>query len=72
MISFDQSNEMNENALAYIVENDVIQSCLIERLKQLNLEPRLCAKVKQYQTESNAIRIELQNEKVPLRTRLLV
>ena len=72
VISFDQANANDENSLAYIVENDVIQSCLLERLKQLDVEPRLAAKVKEFQSENNAIRVELQNQKVPLRTRLLV
>ena len=72
VISFDQANVNDENSLAYIVENDVIQSCLLERLKQLNVEPRLAAKVKEFQTDNNAIRVELQNQKIPLRTRLLV
>lgn len=72
MISFDQANPFNEDSLAYIVENDVIQSCLLERLQQLQLEPRLNAKVKQFQSEENSIRIELQNDPVPLRTKLLV
>jgi 2-polyprenyl-6-methoxyphenol hydroxylase-like FAD-dependent oxidoreductase len=69
LIAFDQSEE---NSLAYIVENDVIQSCLLERLKQLNIEPRLNSKVKQFEYDENSIRIELQDEKINLRTGLLV
>ena len=69
MITFDQSNE---DSLAYIVENDVIQSCLLERLKQSNVEIRLNSKVKEFEYEQNSIRIKLQDEKINLRTGLLV
>lgn len=69
LISFDQSND---NSLAYIVENDVIQSCLLERLKQSHVEIRLNSKVKQFEYSENTIRIALDKEKVDLRTGLLV
>ncbi len=72
LITFDQDNLLNENSLAYIVENDVIQACLLERLKEFNIELRLNSKVKQYENEENSIRIQLQDEKINLRTRLLV
>jgi len=68
LIAFDQDNE----SLAYIVENDVIQSCLLERLKQFNIELRLNSKVKQFQSDENSIRIQLQDEKLNLRTGLLI
>ncbi|CAF1223156.1 unnamed protein product [Adineta steineri] len=64
--------QLEENSLAYIVENDVIQSCLLERLKQLNIEPRLSSKVKKFENEQNSIRILLQDEKINLRTGLLI
>ncbi len=69
LITFDQDNE---NSLAYIVENDVIQSSLLERLKQLNVEIRLNSKVKEFEYEQNSIRIKLQDEKINLQTGLLV
>jgi 2-polyprenyl-6-methoxyphenol hydroxylase-like FAD-dependent oxidoreductase len=69
LIAFDQSEE---DSLAYIVENDVIQSCLLERLKQFNVELRLNSKVKQFEYEQNSIRIKLQDENINLRTGLLV
>ena len=72
LITFDQDNQSRENCLAYIVENDVIQCCLLERLKQLHIEPRLNSKVKQFQYDENSIRIELQDEKAPLQIGLLV
>ncbi|CAF1216509.1 unnamed protein product [Adineta steineri] len=72
LISFDQNDQSEENSLAYIVENDVIQSCLLERLKQLNIEPRLNSKVKKFENEENSIRILLQDEKINLRTGLLI
>jgi len=73
LIAFDQENQSNDNFLAYIVENDVIQSCLLERLKQSNVDLRLNSKVKRFEYEDNrAIRIELQDEKINLRTGLLV
>jgi 2-polyprenyl-6-methoxyphenol hydroxylase-like FAD-dependent oxidoreductase len=69
LIAFDQSEE---DSLAYIVENDVIQSCLLERLKQFNVELRLNSKDKQFEYEQNSIRIKLQDENINLRTGLLV
>ncbi len=72
LISFDQENPSEENSLAYIVENDVIQSCLLERLKQFNVELRLNSKVKQFEYEQHSIRIKLQDENINLRTGLLV
>lgn len=72
LIAFDQDNRTEDNSLAYIVENDVIQSCLLERLKQFNVELRLKAKVKHLEHDSNAIRIQLQDSNVDLRTGLLV
>jgi len=69
LITFDQDNE---NSLAYIVENDVIQSSLLERLKQLNVEIRLNSKVKEFEYEQNSIRIKLQDERINLQTGLLV
>jgi 2-polyprenyl-6-methoxyphenol hydroxylase-like FAD-dependent oxidoreductase len=72
LITFDPENQSNEESLAYIVENDVIQSCLLERLQQLNYRPQLNAKVKRIQSENSAIQIELINNPVPIRTRLLV
>ncbi|CAF3847007.1 unnamed protein product, partial [Rotaria sordida] len=54
------------------IENDVIQSCLLERLKQFHVEPRLNSKVKHFEYEENSIRIKLQDEKINLRTRLLI
>jgi hypothetical protein len=69
LIAFDQSEE---DSLAYIVENDVIQSCLLERLKQFHIEPRLNSKVKQFEHEKNSIQVKLQDEKINLQTRLLV
>lgn len=72
MIHFDQINSNDDNSLAFIVENDVIQSCLLERLKQLNVEPRLTSKVKEFRSETDGIRVELQNEKTPLQTKLLI
>ena len=72
LITFDQDNPSNDNSLAYIVENDVIQSCLLERLKQSHVEIRLNSKVKQFEYSENTIRIALDNEKIDLRTGLLV
>jgi 2-polyprenyl-6-methoxyphenol hydroxylase-like FAD-dependent oxidoreductase len=72
LITFDQETQSNENSLAYIVENDVIQSCLLERLKQFNVELRLNSKVKEFEYDENSIRIKLQDEKINLRTGLLV
>ena len=69
MITFDQSTD---DALAYIVENDLIQFALLERLKQIQFEPRLNSRVQRFELENNAIRLELQNQSVPIRTRLLV
>ena len=63
LIAFDQANQSEENSLAYIVENDVIQSCLLERLKQFNIEPRLNSKVEKFEYDENSIRIKLQDEK---------
>ncbi len=72
LITFDQENQLNEDSLAYIVENDVIQSCLLERLKEFNIELRLNSNVKQFEYENNSIRIKLQDDKINLRTGLLV
>ena len=72
LITFDRENQSTENTLAYIVENDVIQSCLLERLKQSHVEIRLNSKVKQFEYNENTIRIALENEKIDLRTGLLV
>ena len=72
LISFDQANQMDEDSLAYIVENDVVLSCLLERLKQFNVELRLNSKVKQFEYNENSIGIQLQDEKISLRTGLLV
>ncbi|CAF1180487.1 unnamed protein product [Rotaria sordida] len=72
VIAFDQGHQSENNSLAYIVENDVIQSCLLERLKQFHVEPRLNSKVKHFEYEENSIRIKLQDEKINLRTRLLI
>jgi 2-polyprenyl-6-methoxyphenol hydroxylase-like FAD-dependent oxidoreductase len=72
LITFDQENPMDENSLAYIVENDVIQSCLLEQLKKFNIELRFNSKVKQFEYDENSIRIQLQDEKINLRTGLLV
>jgi 2-polyprenyl-6-methoxyphenol hydroxylase-like FAD-dependent oxidoreductase len=58
--------------VAYIVENDVIQACLLERLKQLGIEPRLNSKVKQIQYDDTALHVQLQDETSNLRTKLLV
>ena len=58
--------------MAYIVENDVIQACLLERLKQLHMEPRLNSKVKQIQYDDTALHVQLQDETSTLRTKLLV
>jgi len=63
---------MDENSLAYIVENDVIQSCLLEQLKKFNIELRFNSKVKQFEYDENSIRIQLQDEKINLRSGLLV
>ena len=72
LITFDQANQTDENSLAYIVENDVVQSCLLERLKQFNVELRLNSKVKQFEYNENSIGIKLQDEKISLQTGLLV
>ena len=72
LITFDRDNQSSEDSLAYIVENDVIQSSLLERLKQFNVEIRLNSKVKEFEYEENSIRIKLQDEKINLRTGLLV
>ncbi len=72
LITFDQENLLNNNSLAYIVENDVIQSCLIERLKEFNIELRFNSKVKQFENKENFIQIKLQDENINLQTRLLV
>ncbi len=69
LITFDRDNQ---DSLAYIVENDVIQSSLLERLKQFNIEIRLNSKVKEFEYEENSIRIKLQDDKINLRTGLLV
>jgi 2-polyprenyl-6-methoxyphenol hydroxylase-like FAD-dependent oxidoreductase len=69
LITFDRDNQ---DSLAYIVENDVIQSSLLERLKQFNVEIRLNSKVKEFEYEENSIRIKLQDDKINLRTGLLV
>ncbi|CAF3361267.1 unnamed protein product [Rotaria socialis] len=49
-----------------------MQSCLLERLKQFNIEPRLNSRVKSFENEENSIRIKLQDEKINLRTGLLI
>ncbi len=72
LITFDRDNQSSEDSLAYIVENDVIQFSLLERLKQFNVEIRLNSKVKEFEYEENSIRIKLQDEKINLRTGLLV
>lgn len=72
LITFDQDTQTNEDSLAYIVENDVIQTCLLERLKDYNIELRLNSKVKQFQYEQNSIEINLQDDKQNLRTGLLI
>lgn len=72
LITFDQENQSDDSSLAYIVENDVIQSCLLERLKEFHIEPRLNSKVKDFQYDENSIRIQLDNDKNDLRTGLLV
>jgi ubiquinone biosynthesis monooxygenase Coq6 len=69
LITFDRDNQ---DSLAYIVENDVIQSSLLERLKQFNIEIRLNSKVKEFEYEENSIRIKLQDDKINLRTGLLI
>ncbi|CAF3941334.1 unnamed protein product [Rotaria sp. Silwood2] len=70
--TFDQEHPSENDSLACIVENDVIQSCLLERLKQFHIEPRLNSKVKNFEYEENSIRIKLQDEKINLRTGLLI
>ena len=72
LIAFDPSNQAGEDSLAYIVENDVIQACLLERLKQFNIELRLNSRVKKFEYNPNSIRVQLQDEKVNLQTGLLV
>ncbi|CAF3390922.1 unnamed protein product [Rotaria sp. Silwood1] len=72
VIAFDQEHQPDNDSLAYIVENDLIQSCLLDRLKQFNIEPRLNSKVKNFEYEENSIRIQLQDEKINLRTGLLI
>lgn len=69
LITFDQESE---DSLAYIVENDVIQSCLLERLKDFNVELRLNSRVKQFQYAKDSIQIKLQDEKTSLQTGLLI
>lgn len=72
LITFDQEYQSEINSLAYIVENDVIQSCLLERLKQLNIEPRLNSRVQSFESNDNAIHVKLQDQDINLRTGLLV
>ena len=72
LISFDQATRSNEDSVAYIVENDVIQACLLERLKQFHIEPRLTSTVKQIQYDDTALHVQLQDETSNLRTKLLV
>lgn len=66
LITFD------DQSLAYIVENDLIQYGLMETLKKSKVDVRLNARVKRFETDSNGIQVQLSDESQPIRTKLLV
>ncbi|CAF1231499.1 unnamed protein product [Didymodactylos carnosus] len=72
LISFDQS--LNNDPLAYIVENDVIQYAILERLKALNIQPLLNSKIKQFEYDKvnqNSVLLHFENRS-SIRTKLLI